>query len=106
MRRTVYYAIEAIAAFIVSLLIWYFILTNLSFDFYHNSDDTLEGIIILSGLVLYVILVVLYIVLGFKKVKGWRWWMSIITVIVSVAMGFVGLFAAVNGSEFINRIIH
>lgn len=106
MRRTVYYAIEAITTLIVSSLIWYIFLINASFDFYHRSDNIVAVIMLLSGMIFYVILTVFYVILGFKKVKGWRWWMSITTVIVSLAMGFAGMFGAAYGSEFINSILH
>ena len=70
--------------------------------FYGNSDDTLGGIILVTGGVLYLILTVVYIVIGFKKVRAWQWWMSVIAVLISLGMGFAGIFGATDGVELIN----
>ena len=102
MRRTVYFAVDAIWSFVVASIVWYCALVNMSFDFYGNSDDTLAGIIMVAGLVLYVVLTIAYIVFGSKRVRGWHWWMGIVAVIVSVAMAFAGTFGAVYGSELIS----
>lgn len=102
MRRTVYFALGAVWSFAVSTLIWWFALSNLHFDFYGNSDDTLGGIVLVTGGVLYLILTVVYIVIGFKKVRAWQWWMSVIAVLISLGMGFAGIFGATYGVELIN----
>ena len=102
MRRTVYFALDAVWSFAVSTLIWWFTLSNLHFDFYGNSDDTLGGVILVTGSVLYLILTVVYIVIGFKKVRAWQWWMSVIAVLISLGMGFAGIFGATYGVELIN----
>ncbi len=99
MRRTVYFALDAIWSFVVSTLIWWFALSNMTFDFYHNSDDTLGGVILVAGAVLYVIITVAYIVIGFKKVRAWQWWMGVIAVLISAGMGFAGIFGATYGVE-------
>lgn len=54
------------------------------------------------GIVLYLILTVVYIVIGFKKVRAWQWWMSVITVLISLSMGFAGIFGATYGVELMN----
>ena len=102
MRRTVYFALNAVWAFIVSTLIWWFVLSNMTFDFYHNSDDALAGIILFAGIVVYTIISIAYIVLGAKKVRGWRWWMGIISALISAGMGFAGIFGATYGVEMFN----
>ncbi len=79
---------------------------TVSFDFYHISDDSIAGIILFIGLILYVILTVCYIILGFKKVKEWHGRMSIIAVIISAAMGFAGSLVVLYGSELLNGLIH
>lgn len=102
MRRTVYFAFDAIWSFILATIIWYTMLYNSSFDFYHNSDNSLAGMIFVAGMVLFVLLTIAYIIIGFKTVQGWRWWMSIIVILITAAMYFAGLIGAVYGSELIS----
>ena len=102
MRRTVYFALDALWSFAVSTIIWWFALSNMTFDFYHNSDETLGGIILVAGAVLYAILTIVYIVIGAKKVRAWQWWMGVIAVLIGTGMGFAGSFGAIYGSELIN----
>jgi len=106
MRRSVYFIVEAVSAFIVSSILMYFPLKNMTFDFYHNSDQTLEGVILFVAFLLYAILTVCYIILGFKKVREWRWWMGIITVVISAAMGLAGMISVLYVSELIHSILN
>ena len=106
MRKSVYFAAEVLWTLIVSSVIWFLFFKTVSFDFYHISDDSIAGIILFIGLILYVILTVCYIILGFKKVKEWHGRMSIIAVIISAAMGFAGSLVVLYGSELLNGLIH
>lgn len=105
MRRTVYFALDAIWSIVLATIIWYFFLINASFDFYHNSDDTIAGIVLFAGAALYLICTVAYIIVGAKKVKNWHWWMAVVAVIIGAAMGFAGTVTAVYGSELIGPTI-
>ena len=105
MGKTGYYIVQILWSFVLSAIVWYLALVNASFDFYGNSDDTLMMFFLLGGGALYLILTVVQIVVGFKKVKNWHWWDALISLVVSVVVAFAGLFGAVYGSEFINGLL-
>ncbi|GEM_PF-2568601 len=94
MKCPLYLAIDAIWSFILSSLIWYLVLSNASFDFYHNSDNTLAGVILVAGFVIYLVLTASYIVFGYKKVAGWRWPVAVFAILICILMGFLGMFGA------------
>ena len=104
MRKTVYFIIQIVWSLVYSTAVWYLALKNASFDFYGNSDDTLMGVILVLGAIIYLILTIIQIVVGAKKVKEWRAYLIPISLIVSGAAGFAGLFVAAYGSELINKL--
>lgn len=104
MRKSVYFIIQIIWSLILSTGIWYLTLKNASFDFYGNSDNSLMVMILLIGAVIYLILTLVQIGIGIKKVKGWRWWVILVSLLISGAMAFLGEAVAVFGSEFLNKL--
>ena len=104
MRKSVYFIIQIIWSLILSTGIWYLTLKNASFDFYGNSDNSLMVMILLIGAVIYLILTLAHIGIGVKKVKGWRWWVILVSLLISGAMAFLGEAVAVFGSEFLNKL--
>ena len=104
MKKGTYFIIQFLWSFILSAVIWYFSLKNLSFDFYGNSDDSLFVIILLGGAALYLVLTILYMIIGYKKVKGWKAWMIFVSLLISACCGFLGAEGAIYGSELINKL--
>ena len=104
MKKSVYFIIQILWSLILSSVIWYLALKNASFDFYGNSDDSLMFLVLGVGAVLYLILTIVQIVVGIKKVKGWRWWVLLVSLLISGAIAFAGESVAVYGSEFLNKI--
>ncbi|MBO4459933.1 MAG: hypothetical protein J5778_04665 [Clostridiales bacterium] len=108
MKKSSYFIIQIIWSFILSSAVWYLIIKNSSFDFYHNSDDTIAGIILIAGLAVYLILTVVYLVIGYRKVKGWRPWIIPVSVVLAAAMAFGGFFGAglvLFAEETLNRTL-
>ena len=105
MGKTGYFILQVLWSFVLASVVWYGALVNMSFDFYGNSDDTFGMIILLGGGVLYLVLTVVQLVFGFKKVKNWHWWDALISLVVGVAVAFAGMFGAAYGSEFINNVL-
>jgi glucan phosphoethanolaminetransferase (alkaline phosphatase superfamily) len=103
MKKSVYFILQIAWSLVVSALTWYFTLINASFDFYGNSDNTLSGMIFVIGAAIYVILTLAHIVIGAVKVKEWRWWFILISLVIAVAIAFAGLYLVVYGTEFLNR---
>lgn len=104
MKKSTYFIIQVIWSVVLSSAVWYLTLINTHFDFYHNSDDTLAGMIIFFGSVVYVILTVVQIIFGVKKVKKWRWWVIPVSLLIAAAAAFGGLYVVVYGTEFLNKI--
>lgn len=105
MKKSVYFIIQVIWSLILSTAVWYLTLINTKFDFYHNSDDSLAGMIFVIGSAIYIVLTIVQIIVGVKKVKEWRWWVILVSVLIAAATAFGGLFVSVYGSEFLNKIL-
>lgn len=103
MKKSVYFIIQILWSLVVSTVIWYLGLKNASFDFYHNSDNTLAGMIMFWGAVIYLILTLVQIGIGVKKVKNWRWWVILISLFISGACAFLGMYVMAYGTEFLNK---
>ena len=102
-NKTVYFIGQIVWSLIYASVFWYLVLKNASFDFYGNDDNALLDIIIVVGTIMYLVLTFIQIVIGAKKVKEWKMWVIIVSLLVAVAVGFAGIFAAAYGAEFLNR---
>ena len=103
MKKSSYFIIQIVWSIIFSTLIWFFTLKNVSFDFYHNSDNSLAGMIIFYGAIIYLILTIVQIVIGVKKVKNWRWWVILVSLVIAAACAFLGMYVMVYGTEFLHK---
>ena len=104
MRKSVYFIIQIVWSLILSTGVWYLSLMNASFDFYGNGDGSLMGVILIIGAALYLILTIVQIVVGIKKIKDWRWWVIPVSLLIAGAVAFIGAFVAIYGSEFLNKL--
>ena len=103
MRKSIYFIIQIVWSLFFSVVIWYLALKNAKFDFYGNSDDTIMVVILVAGAVIYLILTIVQIIVGVKKVKEWRWWVCLISLVIAGATAFIGLFLTAYGSELLNK---
>ena len=103
MKKSAYFIIQALWSIVLSTVIWFFTLKNASFDFYGNSDNSLSGMIIFFGGVVYLVLTIVQIVIGAFKVKDWHWWVIMISLVIAGAMAFLGIFVVVYGTEFLHK---
>ncbi|MCR5593886.1 MAG: hypothetical protein K6F79_09110 [Saccharofermentans sp.] len=92
MRKSIYFIIQIIWSVIFSLIVWYLFLKNATFDFYGNSDNTIAGIVLFVGGVLYLVLTLAQIIIGIKKVKEWRWWIILVSLLIAGASAFLSLY--------------
>ena len=60
--------------------------------------------ILFFGAVIYLILTIVQIIVGIKKVKEWRWWVILISLLIAGAMVFLGAIVAVFVPELINKL--
>ena len=103
MKKSAYFIIQVLWSIVLSTVIWFFTLMNASFDFYGNSDNSLSGMIIFFGGVVYLVLTIVQIVVGAFKVKDWHWWVILISLVIAGAMAFLGIFVVVYGTEFLHK---
>ena len=103
MKKSAYFIIQVLWSIVLSTVIWFFTLINVSFDFYGNSDNSLSGMIIFFGGVVYLVLTIVQIVVGAFKVKDWHWWVILISLVIAGAMAFLGIFVVVYGTEFLHK---
>ena len=103
MKKLTYFIIQIIWSLILSTLIWFFSLKNASFDFYHNSDNTLAGMIIFYGAIVYLILTIVQVIIGAIKVKNWRWWVILVSLFIAGACAFLGIYVVAYGTDFLHK---
>ena len=104
MKKSVYFIIQIVWSLILSSLTWYLTLRNAKFDFFGNGDDPLSGMFFVGGGVLYLILTLVQIGVGIVKVKKWRWWVILVSLLIAGAMAFLGLYVVIYGWEFLNKL--
>lgn len=106
MKKSKYFIIQILWSLIISTVTWYLTLKNASFDFYHNSNDSLSGMFFFGGAAIYLILTLVQIGVGVKVVKDWRWWVILASLFIAGAVAFLGLSVTVYGTEFLNNTFH
>ena len=97
MGKGPYFVIQGVCSIVITSLIWFMMFNFL--DVALNATDTLSTttfspfIVLALGGVFYLILTVIYIIIGSKKVDDWRPWMIIISIVIHIVMfglGFLG----------------
>ena len=98
MGKGAYFFIQAILSFILSSLIWY-----MCFNFLSIATNDLENIsgatfspfiVLLIGGVFYMILTVIYIIIGVRRIFDWRPWMIAVNIAIHISMFFLGFLGA------------
>ena len=101
MRKGPYFVFQAIMSFIISSLIWY-----MCFNFLGIATNALETIssatfspfiVLLIGGVFYILLTVVYIIIGVRRIFDWRPWILGVNIAIHISMFFLGF---MGGSYF------
>ena len=103
MKKSVYFIIQALWSLILSAGIFYLALMS-AFGPSGNKDSSLMGTILFVGIIIYIALTITHIVVGARKVKGWRWWFIPISLVIASGMGFIGEVLAVWVPELLNAV--
>lgn len=61
--------------------------------------------ILFGGIGIYIALTVAYIIFGYKKLSDWRPWAAIVSVLISLVVGFLSGYG-INLIEFLNRSLN
>lgn len=94
MNKWAYFIIQFVMSTFIMSLVWYlFAVTN---------DETVTGelsftplLIFLVGILIHLVLTVIYILFGWRKVDEWRWWCILISAGINIATFFVGIGGAI-----------
>lgn len=105
MKKSLYFILQIVWSLVFSIVIWYLALKNSDYDFYGNSGSALVGVIIAIGGVIYLILTLVYIFFGVKKVKEWHRWVIFVSLAIAGVIAFVGIPIVAFGTEFLNRML-
>lgn len=98
MGKGPYFWLQAIMSLIITSLIWF-----MCFNFLDVAVNDLENvtsatfspfIVLLIGGIFYMILTIIYIIIGVRKVDDWRPWMIIVSIVIHIGMFFLGFLGA------------
>lgn len=95
MKKIAYYITEMIFTIIYSFLWHYFTLMDAPFGWDSGSGDITFDIMFWIGIIIYCILLVIFIILGKKKIDAWKWYDYIITVVLAIVCMLLGLYLLV-----------
>ena len=105
MKKGVYFGIQIVWSFILSFVIWFLLLMGMSSTANGKGSADLAGMLILAGVAIYLVVTVIYIVIGHKKVKDWKVWMIFVSILISAGAGFLGMTGSAFIPEWINKLI-
>ena len=101
MRKLIYFIIQILWSLVLSTAVWYLFFV---YAFSEHSDNTTAGVALFAGGVVYIIRTLVQIIAGIRKVKEWRWWVILVSVLIAAAIAFIGSLIALVGPELITRI--
>ena len=101
MSRRVYFIIQIFWSFIYSAIMWFAFMYNTTVNPVESGNNTLSYIILFGGPALYLVLTIIYIIIGTKKVDDWAGWMIAVSIVINIVMGFLGFFGATASSSFL-----
>lgn len=103
MRKGPYFVIQAILSLFISTMVWYM---HLNFLDLAVNEETLTGttlspfIVIFIGGAFYLLLTIVYIIIGVKRLDDWRPWVLVINIVIHIVMFGIGFFASVFFAAF------
>ena len=103
MSRRAYYIIQLLWSFIYSTILWFAFMYTTTVNPVEEGNNTLAYIFLFGGPVLYLVLTIIYIIIGAKKIDDWTIFVLIISIVINIAMGILGFFGAVFLSVFLVR---
>ncbi|MBR4913918.1 MAG: hypothetical protein IKZ42_01415 [Clostridiales bacterium] len=94
MNKWAYFIIQFVMSTFIMSLVWYlFAVTN---------TETVTGelsftplFLFLGGILIHLVLTIIYILVGWRKVDEWRWWFILISAGINIVTFFIGIEGAV-----------
>ena len=103
MRKGPYFVIQAVLSLFITTMIWYM---HINFLDVALNDEVLTTttfspfIVLLIGGAFYLVLTIVYIIIGAKRMDDWRPWMIAINIAIHIVMFGLGFFAAAMFAAF------
>ena len=91
MNKWPYFIIQFILSTIVTSLVWYLFVVTSNHMVAGDTVDFTPLILFLGGILVHVILTVIYILFGWRKVDEWRWWCILISAAINIITFFIGM---------------
>lgn len=92
MKKTSYFIVQILWSFVLTFVICILALLHLDFDSntYYPGAFSEAGSWLLGGMLVYFILTIVYIVIGYRKVREWRWWVVLVSLVLALVMWILG----------------
>ncbi|MBO7453340.1 MAG: hypothetical protein J6U54_23655 [Clostridiales bacterium] len=97
-NKWAYFIIQFIVSCIVTSIVWYLFVV-IGMNEVEMSFTPL--FYLLGGTLVHVVLTVIYILFGWRKVDEWRWW----CILISAGINIVTFFIGIEGSYLINLLV-
>ena len=94
MGKGTYFFCQLVWQFLYSTLFWFVFLYNAAVNAAGSGDSTMSLAITFGGPGLYLLLTIIYIVFGSKKVSRWKGFLVIFVIIFTLGMVVAGFYAA------------
>ena len=97
MRKGPYFIIQAVLSLFISTMIWYMseCFLDVAVNVEELSGTLLSPILILViGGLFYLALTIVYIIIGAKRMDDWRPWMIAVSIVIHIAMFWLGFMAS------------
>lgn len=94
MGKGAYFFVQIIWQFLFATMFWFVYLYNASISSAGDGDATTSLIMTVGGPGLYLLLTIVYMVFGSRKVSRWRGYLIIVVILFTLAMAVAGFYAA------------
>ena len=94
MNKWAYFIIQFVVSTIITSLVWYLFVITTN-NMVEGAVDFTPLYLFLGGILLHLILTVIYILFGWRKVDEWRWWCILIAAGICIITFFIGIYGQV-----------
>lgn len=103
MGKGAYFFVQLIWQFLFATLFWFVYLYNASVSASGTGDATTSLLMTVGGPGLYLLLTIVYMVFGSKKVSRWKGYLVILVILFTLAMAVAGFYAATAAAPYLSE---
>lgn len=90
MSKWPYFIIQFIVSVFITSITWY-LFSVVSITDANGNTSFIPVFLLLGGIAVHLVLTVLYILFGWRKVDEWRWWCILISAGINIITFFIGI---------------